>query len=124
MMKKYSGPNSPMGRINVLEAAAWEDRRRNPTPSTKCDGCFRRFRGAPIDRDDYGSPNEDVGDVFKRCTECDYTICEGCSKPENQGAFWITPSVSFLLVLMIHCQESHSSIPQRARVAAKSLISV
>lgn len=89
LMKKYSGPNYPMGRLKMLEAAAWEERRRNPKPSTKCDGCFSRFRGVPIDleEDDYGSPNEDVGDVFKRCTECDYTICEGCSKPENQGEF-------------------------------------
>ena len=98
-MKKYGGPNSTMGRLNVLEAAAWEERRRNPTPSIKCDGCFRRFRGVPIDRseeDDYGSPNEDVGDVFKRCSECDYTICEGCSKPENQGEFLDNTFVGFL----------------------------
>jgi hypothetical protein len=128
-MKKYSGPGYPMGSLNKLEAAAWEERRRNPRPSTKCDGCFGRFRGAPIDQDDLidqddDSQNEDVGDVFKRCTGCDYTICEYCSEPENQGEFWITPSVSFLLVLMIYSQESHSSNPQRAHVAAKRLISV
>ena len=29
-----------MGLINSLEEAVWEERRRNPTPSVKCDGCF------------------------------------------------------------------------------------
>jgi hypothetical protein len=91
MMKKYSGPNYPMGRLNEIEKAVWEERRRNPTPVTKCDGCFRRFRGAPIDEDDLddfdssGEDGKDAGDVFKRCTDCDYAICEECSKPENQG---------------------------------------
>jgi len=96
MMKKYSGPGYPMGSLNKLEAAAWEERRRNPRPSTKCDGCFGRFRGAPIDQDDLidqddDSQNEDVGDVFKRCTGCDYTICEYCSEPENQGIAFFDP---------------------------------
>ena len=89
-MKKYSGPNYPMGQLAVFEKAVWEERRRNPTTPIKCDGCTLRFRGAPIHEDDYdfdGKLFEDVGDVFKRCTECDYTICEGCSMPENQGGF-------------------------------------
>jgi len=87
MIKKFSGPNTPMGRLNELEAAAWEARRLNPKPATKCDGCFSRFRGVPIDKDDYdeGEDETDVGDVFKRCADCDYTICEGCSLPDNQG---------------------------------------
>jgi hypothetical protein len=96
MMKKYSGPNSPMGRLAVIEKAAWEECRRNPTPATKCDGCLRRFQGAPIEEDDYDSDSdellEEAGDVFKRCTDCVYTICEDCSMPENQGEFQITPS--------------------------------
>ena len=100
MMKKYSGPNFPLGRIAELEKAAWEERRRNPTPIAKCDGCFRRFQGAPIEEDDYDLDSsellKDAGDIFKRCSECDYTICEGCSKPENQGEFQ-APLLSSLL---------------------------
>lgn len=99
MMKKYSGPNYPMARLAEIEKAAWDERRRNPVPATKCDGCFRRFRGAPIeeDDDDYDSSEEgsrkDAGDVFKRCADCDFTICEDCSMPENQGiAFYDRPS--------------------------------
>ena len=26
-----------------------------------------------------------MGKTLERCTDCDYTICEDCSKPENQG---------------------------------------
>jgi len=90
-MKKYSGPNYQLGRLAELEKAAWEERRRDPTPPENCDGCLRRFQGAPIEEDDYdfdsGELLEDAGDVSKRCTECDYMICEDCSKPENQGEF-------------------------------------
>src|SRR5258706_18344 len=75
MMKKFSGPNTTMGRLNEIEAAVWEARRLNPTPVGKCDGCLSRFRGVPIDSDD-GEDGTDVGDVFKRCADCDYTICE------------------------------------------------
>jgi hypothetical protein len=96
-MKKYNGPNYPMGQLAEFENVIWEERRRNPTPATKCDACFRRFRGAPIEEDDYdldsGEVPEDAGDVFKRCTDCDFTICEDCFQPENQGEFWITPSL-------------------------------
>lgn len=92
MMKKYGGPNSVMGRLSVLQKAAWEERRHNPTPVTKCDGCLRRFQGAPIEEDDddcdsLGEGEKDAGGVFKRCTNCDYTICEDCSHLENQGEF-------------------------------------
>ena len=91
MMKKYSGPNYPLGQLAVIEKVAWEERRRNPTPVKKCDSCFSRFQGAPIEEDDYdfdsGELLKDAGAVSKRCTECDYTICEDCSKPENQGEF-------------------------------------
>jgi len=87
-MQKFSGPNTVMGCLTEIENAAWEERRRNPTPPTKCDGCLRRFRGVPIEKDeeDYGF-SEDAGGVFKRCSDCDFTICEDCSQPENQGSF-------------------------------------
>ena len=102
MMKKFSGPNTLMGRLNEIENAAWEERRRNPTPANKCDGCLRRFRGVPIDRDDPGEAEVDAGDVFKRCTDCDWTICEDCSEPENQGevldiTFTLSPAYDVLL---------------------------
>jgi hypothetical protein len=79
-MKKWSGPGTAMGSLNALEQLAWEERRRNPTPATACDGCHRRFRGAPAEEG--FEDDEDVdgaGDPFKRCTECDYTICEDCT---------------------------------------------
>jgi hypothetical protein len=86
MLKKISGPNYPLGRIQMIEEAAWEERRRNPMPATECDGCFRRFRGTPIKNVDFSDEDEgDAGEVFKRCTDCDYTICEDCFEPENQG---------------------------------------
>lgn len=127
MMKKFGRPNYPMGQLKMLEDAVWEERRRNPAPSpAKCDGCLSRFRGTPIEEDDdFGTPDEDVGEVFKRCRECDYTICEDCSKPENQGEFLhITFFSFFLLVLTIYCQESYFLISQRALVAARPQISV
>jgi len=87
-MKKYSGPGTAMGRIHAIEQAAWEERRRNPTPATACDGCLRRFRGAPAEdmfEDEDEEDAGDAGDPFKRCVECDYTICEDCTHPEMQG---------------------------------------
>ncbi|KAG1831418.1 hypothetical protein DFJ58DRAFT_848240 [Suillus subalutaceus] len=47
-------------------------------------GCFGRFRGTPPDENDEDDV-EDVGDSFKRCTTCDYTICEHCTHPDMQG---------------------------------------
>ena len=94
-MKKFGGPGTPMGRINALEQAAWEERKRNPTPVTACDGCLRQFHGAPVeegfddgyDEDGDDEDAKDAGDPFKRCTDCDYTICERCTDPEWQGMF-------------------------------------
>ncbi|KAG1723391.1 hypothetical protein EDB19DRAFT_1834616 [Suillus lakei] len=63
LMKKWSGPGSLMGNINRMEQLAWEERRRNPMPVPKCDGCLSRFRGTPPDEDDEGNV-EDVGDAF------------------------------------------------------------
>jgi hypothetical protein len=115
MMKKHSGPGTVLGRMNAIEDVVWEERRRNPTPATQCDGCFRRFHGAPVEEggweddedeneDDEGEDEDagDAGDPFKRCTECDYTICEDCTHPEMQGAFLIQSycSTSFLIFLM------------------------
>jgi len=91
MMKKFSGPGYALGSINRLEELAWAERRRNPTPVEACDGCFRRFHGAPPEeREPWEEEEEeeeerDAGDPFKRCTECDYTICEDCTHPEMQG---------------------------------------
>ncbi|OAX35405.1 hypothetical protein K503DRAFT_723071 [Rhizopogon vinicolor AM-OR11-026] len=85
LVKKISGPGTAMGSMHAMEKMAWEERRRNPVPVSVCDGCFRRFRGTPVEpgmeEDDQG----DAGDPFKRCTECDYTICEDCTLPEMQG---------------------------------------
>jgi hypothetical protein len=92
-MKKFSGPGTPLGRINDLEQLLWEERRRNPTPVSNCDGCMRRFRGAPVEEDWDGDDGDqdpgDAGDPFKRCMECDFTICEDCTHPEMQGMFLI-----------------------------------
>ncbi|KAG1726957.1 uncharacterized protein EDB91DRAFT_1165099 [Suillus paluster] len=86
LMKKWGGPGSTMGTIDRIEQLAWEERRRNPIPASKCDGCFSRFRGTPPDEDeDEEDDVRDVGDAFKRCTTCDYTICEDCTQPEMQG---------------------------------------
>ena len=93
MMKKM---NSTMGLINHLEKTAWEERRRNPTPVSKVWWMFCRFKGAPIEEkeedDDDDDEDKDFGDVFKRCSDCDYTICEGCSKLENQGELFLDNS--------------------------------
>lgn len=96
MMKKFSGPNHPMGRLNMIEEVAWAERRRNPVPIWDCDGCFRRFRGAPPKQPDpwedeleEGVDAGDAGLVFKRCTGCDWTICDDCFHPENQGVYSI-----------------------------------
>jgi hypothetical protein len=104
-MKKYSGPTSQLGRINALEQLAWEERKRNPTPALQCDGCMRRFRGAPVEEDweEEEDPGDagDAGDPFKRCTECDFTICEDCTHPEMQGMFLILHgfhSTSFVIL--------------------------
>ena len=124
MMKKLGGPNTPLGFVNKLENAAWEERRRNPAQITKCDSCLRRFRGTPVDEDDYDldeNETDDVGDIFKRCADCDFTICEDCSKTENQGDCQMTPSDLSSLRSIV--QESHSSIGHLAAVAAKLPIS-
>jgi len=76
-----------MDSINKMEELAWEERRRNPIPAPKCDGCFSRFRGTPPDEGEEEEVVEDVGDAFKRCTTCDYTICKDCTHPDMQGAF-------------------------------------
>lgn len=113
MVKKYSGPGTPMGRLEFLEKVLWEERRRNPTPATACDGCLRRFRGAPRsaeedawsdDEDDEGGKGEvaDAGDLFKRCTECDYTICESCADPGVQRMFLGSLRFSFFTLLNVH----------------------
>ncbi|KDR71737.1 hypothetical protein GALMADRAFT_229283 [Galerina marginata CBS 339.88] len=88
MMKKYGGPNSTMGMLNSLEKAAWDERKRNPQPVSDCDGCFRRFLGEPQQPDDEEDEDINTGDPparFKRCAVCDYTICEACTHPANQG---------------------------------------
>jgi hypothetical protein len=101
-MKKFSGPGTVMGRLNNIEQLAWEERRRNPTPVSACDGCLRRFRGAPAeerlfeDAEDAG----DAGDPFKRCTECDYTICEDCTHPDLQGMFLVSDGSRSIQLLM------------------------
>jgi len=48
-LKKYSGPETPMGSLKEMEEVIWAERRRNPKPAVSCDSCFRRFRGAPIE---------------------------------------------------------------------------
>jgi hypothetical protein len=103
-IEKFSGPDTPLGRINAIERLAWEERRRNPVPVAACDGCLRRFRGTPMEpwmeeEDDDG----DAGDAFKRCKECDYTICEECTLPEAQGLFICLASLNrFLFAESIH----------------------
>ncbi|KAG2158609.1 uncharacterized protein EDB93DRAFT_1100269 [Suillus bovinus] len=74
MMKKWGGPGSAIDNV--------KRRRRNPIPAHNCDGCLLRFRGTPPE-DEYDV--EDVGDAFKRCTTCDYTICEICTYSDMQG---------------------------------------
>lgn len=76
-----------MDTIDRMEQMAWAERQRNPVPAPKCDGCFARFRGTPRDEDDEDD-TEDVGDAFKRCAACDYTICENCTHPDVQGMFY------------------------------------
>jgi len=78
-----------MGRLHDIEQVVWEERRQNEIPATACDGCFRRFHGAPAEREFLDDEEEHVEDVklFKRCTECEYTICEDCTRPEAQGTF-------------------------------------
>ena len=106
MMKKFSGPGTPMGSLNRIEQVLWEERRRNPTPVSTCDGCLRRFRGAPAeeklfeDAEDAEEAGE-TGDLFKRCTECDYTICEDCTHPEMQGMSLIFDGSQLLLLLSL-----------------------
>lgn len=88
-MKKWSGPNTTMGRLNNMQEVLWEERRRNPTPVGACDGCMRRFRGFPAEEemfDEDEEPGPDAGDAFKHCTQCDWTVCEDCMHPGNQGA--------------------------------------
>jgi len=126
-MKKYSGPGTPMGRLNVIEQVVWEERRRNPSPVTACDGCFRRFHGAPAeekyDDEDAGDAG-DAGDPFKRCTECDYTICEDCTHPEMQGMFLISwlPSHSFPAEFVNPVQACRTLTAHLVLVAVKSPI--
>ncbi|KAJ7704315.1 hypothetical protein B0H17DRAFT_1126681 [Mycena rosella] len=86
MMKKHSGPGSPMASITAIEKVVWAERARNPQPIEACDGCFRRFRGVPPrveEEEDENTP--DAGDKFKHCTACDWTICKDCTHPQNQG---------------------------------------
>jgi len=89
-MNKLSGPGSLMGFINQLDDDVWAERRRHPTPVQACDGCLRRFRDAPPKasdqfEDEVASDEGDAGDRFKHCTDCDWTVCEDCTQPENQG---------------------------------------
>lgn len=77
--------NGHMRLVNHLEKLAWEQRRRNPVPASACDGCWRRFRGVPVKEGSEDEDRGDAGDRFKRCTECDYTICKDCTHPEKQG---------------------------------------
>ena len=114
-MKKFSGPGYALGSINRLEELAWAERRRNPTPVEACDGCFRRFHSAPPEErepwDDEEEEEEeekrDAGDPFRRCTECDYTICEDCTHPEMQGAFHSRrfPPSLFIIIITISFAE-------------------
>ncbi|KAF5369808.1 hypothetical protein D9758_001350 [Tetrapyrgos nigripes] len=89
-LRKISGPNNPMGRLQSMEDNAWAFRRQNPDPNpSHCDGCFRRFRGHPPNEDDIdetGKPYEDCGSVSdgKRCRNCDWVACRDCMRPENQ----------------------------------------
>lgn len=85
-MKKFSGPGSTLGVVSRIEESAWAERRAHPTPVWACDGCFRRFRGAPPEDDPFKDEDaRDAGERFKHCTSCDWTICEDCTKLENQG---------------------------------------
>ncbi|KAJ7481588.1 hypothetical protein FB451DRAFT_131682 [Mycena latifolia] len=86
LMKKYAGPGSVYGSITTVEDAAWAARVQNPQRIDACDGCFRRFRDVPPrleEEEDENTP--DAGDMFKHCTKCDWTICEDCTHPQNQG---------------------------------------
>ena len=80
-----------MNSIQRIEDAAWAERRRNPGPVSACDGCFRTFSGMPVDPNDQDAADmleeelEDAGDPFKRCNECDWTICKDCDHIEIQG---------------------------------------
>ncbi|KAF9523714.1 hypothetical protein CPB83DRAFT_862339 [Crepidotus variabilis] len=113
MLKKHSGPNTPLGTMTKWEEIAWAQRRANPQPARECDGCFRRFKGFPPTQDDIQTEEmermmseisrekgeleegEDVsdgpleerhaGDPFKHCSDCDWTICEDCTQFESQG---------------------------------------
>lgn len=80
----YSGPGTAISRFSRIEELAWADRRANPQPVGACDGCFRRFRGFPSD-DGEEEQIVDAGDAFKHCTQCDWTVCEDCMHPRNQG---------------------------------------
>lgn len=86
-MKKSSGPGTPWGNLNRMEDIAWEDRRLNPQPASLCDGCFTRFIGFPKKaHDDFEEDdNRDPVAKYKHCNDCDWTICEACTRPENQG---------------------------------------
>lgn len=105
-LRKYSAPGYTMHSLSRLEDLAWEERRRNPAPVPVCDGCSRRFRGVPVEEgfgyEDGDEDDGDAGDRFKRCTECDYTICEDCTHPEGQGQFFIYSYAPRLMLDLIY----------------------
>ena len=73
MIKKYSGPGTPLENIEALDGMIWAERRRNPSARPeRCDGCTLRFRGTPLE--DHEEGQGDVGEPFKRCKECDYRL--------------------------------------------------
>jgi hypothetical protein len=88
MMNRFSGPGTSLGFMSEIEEAAWVERRTNPSPIEACDDCFRRFRGAPPktpNLSDFEEEDaEDARERFKHCSSCDWTICEDCTKLENQ----------------------------------------
>ncbi|KAJ8581581.1 hypothetical protein M405DRAFT_832205, partial [Rhizopogon salebrosus TDB-379] len=49
----------------------------------------------------------DAGDAFKRCKECDYTICKDCTLPEMQGLFVCLASLDWFLF----AESIHQGIP-------------
>lgn len=63
------------------------------------------FRGAPPSEDELDDAKEkengteiapNTGGVSRSCTQCNYTICEQCALPENQGSYIPQPNLNLL----------------------------
>ncbi|KAG2127235.1 hypothetical protein DEU56DRAFT_531879 [Suillus clintonianus] len=88
MMKQWHKPGTMLGDVNGMFQLLWKERQQNPTPAMICDGCFWPFRGTAPHENDKDNVRH-VGDAFKRCTTCDYTICKNCARPDMQGVPYI-----------------------------------